>query len=107
MELNSDLLKSLSDFMGKLIRNKCYSLAKVYRQRLSERLDECRKGQLFKLYNVPSGSSASKTIFDLSSSLIAKQLTYLDSQLFNKIEACLSVSLFCAIINKLSQKWRR
>jgi hypothetical protein len=31
VELNSDLLKNLSDFMAKLLRSKCYSLAKVFR----------------------------------------------------------------------------
>lgn len=34
VELNSDLLKNLTDFMGKLLRSKCYSLAKVFRYAL-------------------------------------------------------------------------
>lgn len=57
-----------------------------FRQRLSERLDECRRNRLFQLYKQPFLNPGTKTIFNMSSSSIAKQLTYLDSQLFNKIE---------------------
>ncbi|KAI6240173.1 hypothetical protein M3Y99_00504700 [Aphelenchoides fujianensis] len=85
VELHPEVFRQLNDFLGKLLKSKHYNLAKLFRHRLSERIEECCKSTTSRLY-ATAPVKAAKSIFKCSSSDIARQLTHLDSRLFEKIE---------------------
>ncbi|KAI6235253.1 hypothetical protein M3Y95_00031800 [Aphelenchoides besseyi] len=85
VELHPEFIRLLSEFLAKLLKTKNYNLAKVFRHRLSERIEECCQNNRTEVH-LKNLNKPTKSIFKLSSSDIARQLTYLDSQLFGKIE---------------------
>lgn len=99
IELNPDLLNALSNYMGTLLKTNCVNLVKVFRQRLSERIDECRQSQITRIYVSIFPNSQTKSIFNIRSSLIAKQLSYLDAKLFKKIEVRLWIKCIRTFIS--------
>jgi hypothetical protein len=91
-ELTLDLISMVTSFVYRLIRDGNYDFARLLRKRLMERIQEKAPINL----NTSDSSSLSSntpniiikptTLFQHPSSQIAKQITYLDSELFHKIE---------------------
>uniref|UniRef100_A0AC34Q2Q3 Uncharacterized protein n=1 Tax=Panagrolaimus sp. JU765 TaxID=591449 RepID=A0AC34Q2Q3_9BILA len=88
-ELTYELITMVTSFVYKLIREGNYDFARLLRKRLMERIEE--KTPLN--HSEPNQMSSStilnqkpSNLFQFPSSLIAKQITYLDSELFHKIE---------------------
>jgi len=89
-ELTRELINMVTSFVYRLIRDGNYDFARLLRKRLMERIEE--KSPMNNYSDSSSVSSGTpvtykpSTLFQHPSSLIAKQITYLDAELFHKIE---------------------
>uniref|UniRef100_A0A1I7ZU08 N-terminal Ras-GEF domain-containing protein n=1 Tax=Steinernema glaseri TaxID=37863 RepID=A0A1I7ZU08_9BILA len=86
VELNRLLIETVTSFVYKLILNGEYIFAKILRNRLMERIEHKSGFKANTSLFEYSPSAKTPTLFDFSSTAIARQMTYLDSELFQRIE---------------------
>ncbi|VDK19130.1 unnamed protein product [Anisakis simplex] len=91
VELKRELLRAVTSFIYRLIRDGNYTFARILRKRLMYRIEHKSVIRRSIWDEVSVGGAGNKvlkasTIFEFRSSLVAKQMTYLDADLFQKIE---------------------
>uniref|UniRef100_A0A915CQ03 Uncharacterized protein n=1 Tax=Ditylenchus dipsaci TaxID=166011 RepID=A0A915CQ03_9BILA len=90
IELTRELVTTVTSFVYKLIRAGNYDFARILRRRLIERIEEkSMNTRPYSAYYSDALSGSAKhvpSIFEFRSSVLAKQITALDAELFNKIE---------------------
>ncbi|KAH7719465.1 rap guanine nucleotide exchange factor 1 [Aphelenchoides avenae] len=91
VELTRELINSVTSFVYRLIRSGNYDFARILRRRLMERIEEkCgfRSGSSGapNAFAADANNTKPGSLFDFRSSAIAKQITFLDAELFHKIE---------------------
>uniref|UniRef100_A0A915PQB9 Ras-GEF domain-containing protein n=1 Tax=Setaria digitata TaxID=48799 RepID=A0A915PQB9_9BILA len=90
VEQTRKLIRLITKFISRLVKDENYTFARILRKRLMSRLD-LKSTQKFMMSspertNIRGCSSRHLTIFDIRSAVIAKQMTYLDAELFHMIE---------------------
>uniref|UniRef100_F1KRH4 Rap guanine nucleotide exchange factor 1 n=1 Tax=Ascaris suum TaxID=6253 RepID=F1KRH4_ASCSU len=88
VELTRDLVRAVTSFVYRLIRDGNYTFAKILRRRLMVRIEQKSTAKKSPWSDIPMNVKSPKpvTLFEFRSGLLAKQMTYLDADLFQKIE---------------------
>ncbi|CAI5454575.1 unnamed protein product [Caenorhabditis angaria] len=85
-ELDRDLITSITSFVYRLIHEGNFTFSRILRTRLLERLREPFDVEQFLSTNLAKPKKP-QDLFDFKSADIACQLTFIDSQLYHKIES--------------------
>ncbi|TMS36000.1 hypothetical protein L596_003273 [Steinernema carpocapsae] len=86
VELSRLLVETVTSFVYKLILNGQYTFARVLRSRLMDRIEHKSGFKANSSFFEYSPNSKTSSLFDFSSTAIARQMTFLDSELFQRIE---------------------
>lgn len=90
VEQTRKLIRVITKFISRLVKDENYTFARILRKRLMSRMDLKSIQKLMatskERTNMRGVSSRHLTIFDIRSAIIAKQMTYLDAELFHMIE---------------------
>ncbi|KAK0396332.1 hypothetical protein QR680_001675 [Steinernema hermaphroditum] len=86
VELNRLLIETVTSFVYKLILNGEYIFARILRKRLMDRIEHKSGFKANASFFEYSPSSKTPSLFDFSSTAVARQMTFLDSELFQRIE---------------------
>uniref|UniRef100_A0A1I8EAX6 Ras-GEF domain-containing protein n=1 Tax=Wuchereria bancrofti TaxID=6293 RepID=A0A1I8EAX6_WUCBA len=90
VEQTRKLIRVITKFISRLVKDENYTFARILRKRLMSRMDLKSIQKLTaaskERTNMRGVSSRHLTIFDIRSAIIAKQMTYLDAELFHMIE---------------------
>ncbi|KAL3981386.1 RasGEF domain family protein [Acanthocheilonema viteae] len=90
VEQTRKLIRLITKFISRLVKDENYTFARILRKRLMSRMDlkSTQKSMTAskERINIRGLNSRHLTIFDIRSVTIAKQMTYLDAELFHMIE---------------------